>query len=86
MKRLILGLAAFSFLAFVGAQALHRHEKIAQDSCDLCHLGGKTIRHAPAASPAIVVISTWENISLKNAVLPDLTREGETASRAPPLS
>lgn len=84
MKRLIIGVAAFGFLAFVGVQTVHSHPGKAPESCQTCALGAQSLRHAPEASPAVVAASTLESLYEKPAAHPRTHQHSEASARAPP--
>ena len=84
MQRLILGLAASVFLACIGIQAVHSHPAKAPESCQICALGAQSLRHAPAASPAVGAASTAEHLFEKPRPRPRERRLSTTSARAPP--
>ena len=67
MKRAFLGLCAFAFLAFVGVQASHHHDKPAPERSGLCAAGLGAVRHAPgtvrAPSPGSASFDVEEEAS-----------------------
>ena len=84
MKRLLLGLAAFSFLAFVGLEATHVHKGAVHQDCQLCVLGAQSIRHAPTtvAAPAPNLFS--ETLPQKPKAKPRASCHRESPARGPP--
>jgi hypothetical protein len=86
MKRLLLGLTIFGFLAFVGIQSAHSHHGDARDDCRLCMLGGQSVRLMPAAAAAPVLIRVGVPLAERPGVEPQSAIRREASARDPPAA
>ena len=86
VRRLLRGLLALSWLAFIGLQAVHTHAKAADapDSCVVCALGHDAVGQQANASPRVV--SAPVVVALAVFVQPDsrLVASSSVSDRAPP--
>ncbi len=86
MKRLLLGLCAFAFLALVGAQSLHVHADANAESCGACAIGHSATRTAPQAAPAPAPRITTAPVAEFTDTTPSVVHVSETRARAPPAA
>ncbi|MCX5796427.1 MAG: hypothetical protein NTY77_13120 [Elusimicrobia bacterium] len=86
MKRLVLGIAAFGFLALIGAQSFHSHQGAVRDDCQLCVLGAQSVRQAPTAVAAPVPAQFSEPLPQESVAKPRASCHRESPARGPPAS
>ncbi|HAM36376.1 MAG TPA: hypothetical protein DEB40_05895 [Elusimicrobia bacterium] len=86
MRRLLLGVLIFGFLAFVGAQAAHSHQGATHQDCKLCVLGAQSVRLASTAVAVPVPVQRSEALPREPLAKPRAVHRRESPARGPPAA
>jgi hypothetical protein len=86
MRRLLLGASILGFLAFIGVQAVHTHQGVTHDDCQLCMLAAQSVRHVPTTVAAPVPVQCSEPLSQQPIAQIRAAHHRESPARGPPAA